>query len=59
MKLSPITKQQVISIVKNAVFAGLAAVLASVTAGSTDYRAIAVVGFMAALKVVEKAFQEG
>ena len=54
MQLSLPTKSQWVSVIKNAVLAGVAAVLAAVTAGNTDVKAVAVLGFMAALKVVEK-----
>jgi len=59
MNLSLPTKTQWVSVLKNALLAGVSAVLAAVTTGNTDYKAVAVLGFMAALKVVEKLFTQG
>jgi hypothetical protein len=61
-KLSPITKAQIISIVKNSVIAGLAAFVATVqVSGLTKAGAISglSVALAAIVKTVEKAFTEG
>lgn len=54
MKLSLPTKAQWISIVKNVVLVALAAALAALQSGSSDFKAILTVAVMAGLKVLEK-----
>lgn len=62
MKLSPITKDQWISVVKNSLLAGLAAFFVALQASGTldkkAYLAAATAAGMAVFKVVEKAFSQ-
>ncbi len=55
MKLSPITKSQWLSVIRNAVFAAIAAAVALYAAGTSDTQVLVATAIMAALKVVEKA----
>lgn len=54
MSVSKLTKEQWFSVVKNVVFAALAAYVAAISVSGTDQRGAVLVGVMAALKVVEK-----
>lgn len=56
MRLSKITKSQWYSVVRNALFAGAAASIAVVAAGSDNKVIIIATGVMAAIKIVQKAF---
>lgn len=62
MTLSPITKEQVISIVKNSVIAGLAAFAVSLQQSGDVTKPALIAGLTAAVtaivKTVEKAFSE-
>lgn len=62
MKLSPITKEQWISVAKNSILAGLAAFFVALQASGTldkkAYLAAATAAGMAIFKVVEKSFTQ-
>lgn len=56
MKLSPITRAQWVSVIKNAAFAAVAAVIALSQSGTNDKHVLLMAALMAGFKVIEKAF---